>query len=81
MVCICMACVIHLSTITAAGSDRPLDLPAAFDHPPKSTAPDQDYSFGSSAPFVPSPRVAADLFSSLPPGGPPVEPPEPNIWV
>jgi len=54
-------------------------LPAAF-HPPNSTPRIPRYSFGSS-PFVPSvTRVAADLFSSVPPGGAADEPPEPNIW-
>jgi hypothetical protein len=37
------------------------------------------YSFGSSAPFVPS--ATRELLSLLPPGGWTVEPPELSIWV
>jgi hypothetical protein len=63
------------------GAIASLALSAAFDRPDKPLLPDVNYSFGSSAPFVPSTRVAADLFSSLPPGGAPDEPPEAIIWV
>jgi hypothetical protein len=79
-----MACVIQLSFIVGRRkADRlHLALPAALQPPPPqphSSGSDlPHYSFGSSAPFVTSfPRVGADLFSSLPPGGPVVPP---NIW-
>jgi hypothetical protein len=81
-----MASVIQLSfivgrrkQIASFGPPRRLASPAPQLHSSGSDLP--NYSFGSSAPFVTSvARVGADLFSSLPPGGPPDVPPEPNIW-
>jgi len=79
-----MACVIQLSFIVGRrkqfasfGPRRPASPPPQL-HSSGSHLP--HYSFGSSAPLVTSvTRVVADLFSSLPPGGPADVPPEPNI--
>lgn len=77
-----MASVIHRRPSEAdclLWTTPPPCIPAPQLHSSGSDLP--HYSFGSSAPFVPSvARVGADLFSSLPPGGPPDVPPDPNIW-
>ncbi len=75
---IVVATVIHRRPPEADRLPRPfLPPPPPQLHSSGSHLP--HYSFRSSPLVTSAPRVAADLFSSLPPG-PAFEPPEPNIW-